>query len=126
MEDALEHTLIWEAVEVWGGWDAEPNGQGGALVGNDQVLVGPVMAGHLPKQQLLLRHCQAGLQGKALQGALHLLGAPACIHSLCTPLFLTLALCVGSGKRQSAKWCLNEGFLHCRILRHIRRNTRTF
>lgn len=50
----FEPTLIWETVEVGGGWDGEAQGERGALVSNDQVLVGPVMAGHLPKQQLWL------------------------------------------------------------------------
>ena len=50
VQSASEPTLVWEAVEVWGGWNAEPNGKGGALIGDDQVLVSPIMAGHLPKQ----------------------------------------------------------------------------
>ena len=37
------------------------------------------MAGHLPEQQLGVRHCQPGLQSQPLQGALDLLWTPAII-----------------------------------------------
>ena len=57
--------------------DIEADGEQGALVGKDQVLVGPGVGGHLPKHQLPLRHLQAWLHGKTLQGALELLGTPA-------------------------------------------------
>lgn len=80
----FEHTLIWETVEVGGVWDTEADGQQGTLVSKDQVLISPGMGGHLPKHQLLLRHLQARLQGKTLEGALELLGAPASVmHPLC-------------------------------------------
>ena len=78
-----KHTLVWEAVEVGGVWDVEADGEQGSLVGKDQVLVGPGMGGHLPKHQLPLRHLQARLHSKTLQGALELLGAPALIMHLC-------------------------------------------
>lgn len=79
----MELTLVGETVEVGGVRDVKADGEQGALVGKDQVLVGPGMGGHLPKHQLPLRHLQAWLHSKTLQGALELLGTPAPNHCTC-------------------------------------------
>lgn len=70
-------------MEVGGVRDVEADGQQGALVSKDQVLIRPSVGGHLPKHQLPLRHLQVRLQSKTLQGAFKLLGTPAPgMHSL--------------------------------------------
>ena len=48
------NTLVRQTMEVWGGPNMEVQRQAGALVGQHQVLVCPVVTGYLTKQQLLL------------------------------------------------------------------------
>ena len=50
----IQFTLVWQTMEIWRWSDMEVQRQAGALVSQNQVLVCPVVTGHLAKQQLLL------------------------------------------------------------------------
>lgn len=101
-----EHTLIWDTVEVGGVWDAEADRQQGTLISKDQVLISPGVGGHLAKHQLPLRHLQARLQGKTLQGALELLRTPAPVmHPLCLHKHETTKQCLHATMCKSSQAC---------------------
>ena len=125
-----QHTLVWEAVEVGGVRDAEADGQQGTLVSKDQVLISPGMGGHLPKHQLPLRHLQARLQSKTLQGALDLLRTPVPVtHPLClhkqdtTEERMYACMCKSSQARHNRAEC--AVFVLSSHREHLRRGTCT-